>query len=111
MNLSVLDFIVNILGIAIIIAYDFKVEGDKYEESKEDFNFKLYAKKNVFDFVFYLLGGLGGLFAKGLIFAAMNLPHTDLNLAVDYSSSLLAGLVGSFVLGSFIDQARKFKKK
>jgi len=111
MDLSVLDFVVCTLGVGITTAKDFYDEGNKFQNSEEDFDAKRYFKKNKWDFIFYFLGGIGSLFVKDLIFQAMNLPKTNLNLSIDYGSSLIAGLVGSFVLGGFIDQGKKIKWK
>jgi len=105
------DIILALGGIAFIISKDFKEEGDKFQDTEEDFNVKRYFKKNYWDFIFYLIGGLGGLFCKSLIFSVMGLSDTITNNLLSYGGSMLSGALGSFVLGAFVDQGRKIKIK
>lgn len=90
----------SLIGVSCYIAFIFKKEGDKYQDSRASFNYKKYAKNNIFDFVFYVIAGLGMLTVKSLV-----KDYVGLEGITDMGLSFLCGLLGSIVLEKMLPKA------
>lgn len=92
----------SLLGSATYITYVVKKEGKKFEKKRANFNSVKFARKNKYDFVFYILSGLVMLSIKSLIRSYVGIEEiTDLGL------SCLSGLIGSIVIGGILDKTYK----
>jgi hypothetical protein len=80
-----------VIGVMTPILWYIKVASDKFEETKEDFNWKRYVHKNKFDYLFYFCAGGFFLFVKEL--AMYYAGHSDIELT-EYGITALCGGLG-----------------
>lgn len=64
-HLQAEDYVACFVGILVVVLWRFKIEGDKFENTRKKFDAWAYFKKNVFDFVFALVGGFALLIIAG----------------------------------------------
>lgn len=88
-----------LVGVGAKITYVLKKESDKFEETRANFNEKKFARKNKWDFVFYVFAGVVMLTAKSLI-----RDYVGVEDVTDYALSCLSGLVGSEVIGRLLSK-------
>jgi hypothetical protein len=105
-HLTIGDYISASIGIVAVIAFMFKVEGDKFEDGQTDFNPWLFFKKNLFDFVLVIIGGFAVLIVASEITTANPDVFTVVGLSeggnykwvLSLGSGLFGGRLVEFIL-------------
>lgn len=88
-----------LFGSFCYIAYLFKIEGDKFENKRSDFDDKKFARKNKWDFGFYIAAGLGILTVKSVVRS-----ETGIEEISDYGLSYVCGLLGSVAIEKILNK-------
>ncbi len=66
-HLELQDYVACLIGVLVVVLWRFKIEGDKYENSRKKLNAGKYIAKNIFDFFFSFVGGFALLIIAGEI--------------------------------------------
>lgn len=109
-TLTTFDLIVCLLGIATKIVYDIKRAADKYEDKTTFFNTSKFVKKNVWDFIFYTVAGLGIMTISREIWDNSNVASMiglDKDGSYTYLLSYISGLFGSFAVAMVFSKVKK----
>lgn len=109
------DYIACLIGILIQVVLSFKLAADKFESSVEDFDNLQHFRKNVWDFILYLVCGFGVLIVVGELYENNPEAFTKIGLkpggTYKYLLSLLAGLLGSVLIAYVLSSIKKLRAK
>ena len=109
-HLYLADYLACLIGILTLISFRFFVEGNKYETGKKTFQPGKFLLINIFDFIFYFVGGSAFLIVAGEvveanpeIFQVIGM-HSGGNYhwVISLGSGLFGSLILAFVLRKLI---------